>query len=233
MDVEQVLIESPAVEDESSRLRMSYEEYLAWADEDVHAEWVARPGEEVGEVIVHMPPKKLHQMLVGFLHHIIGLFVAIFDLGVLQVAPFEVRLSPDGPSREPDLLFLSRAHFERLTPERLVGPPDLAVEIVSDDSVHRDRVDKFDEYEAAGVPEYWVLDNRPEEQRAWFYQLDPSGRYQSVPVGTDGVYSSAALPGFELRVEWLWQEEPDVLAALAAVIGPERFLEALRVKREA
>ena len=34
------------------RLRMSYEEYLAWANEDVRAEWVN------GEVIVHMPPKQ-------------------------------------------------------------------------------------------------------------------------------------------------------------------------------
>ena len=33
------------------RLRMSYEDYLQWADEDVHAEWVD------GEVIIQMPPR--------------------------------------------------------------------------------------------------------------------------------------------------------------------------------
>jgi hypothetical protein len=39
---------------------------------------------------------------------------------------------------------------------------------------------------------------------------------------------------FELRVEWLWQERPDVLSALAELVGPERFAQALRaaVKRE-
>ena len=37
--------------DQGQRLRMSYAEYLAWAHEDIHAEWVN------GEVIVHMPPK--------------------------------------------------------------------------------------------------------------------------------------------------------------------------------
>jgi Uma2 family endonuclease len=222
MSVEQVLTQPPAVEGKPLRLRMSYEEYLDWADEDVHAEWVN------GEVIVHMPPKKLHQALVGFLDRIIGLFVAVFDLGEVHVAPLEVKLDPDGPSREPDLLFLSKAHLDRHVPERVLGPPDLIVEIVSDDSVHRDRVTKFDEYEAAGVLEYWVIDNRPEQGRAWFYQLDPSGRYRSVLVSDDGVYRSAVLPGFELRVAWLWQEQPDVLSALAELVGPERFAQALR-----
>ncbi len=222
MSVEQVLTQSPVVEGKPPRLRMSYQEYLEWANEDVLAEWVD------GEVIVHMPPKKLHQMLVGFLHYVIGLFVTVFDLGEVHIAPFEVRLNPDGPSREPDLLFLSKTNLDRLTAERLIGPPDLIVEIISDDSVQRDRVTKFDEYEAAGVPEYSVPDNRPERARAWFYQRDASGRYCSVLPGDDGVYHSAVLPGFALRVDWLWQEQLDVLNALAQLIGPERFAQALR-----
>jgi len=226
MSVEQVLTRSPVVEGEPLRLRMSYEEYLDWADEGVLAEWVN------GEVIVHMPPKDLHQALAGFLYHIIELFVAVFDLGMVRIAPFEVRLGPDGPSREPDVLFLAKTHLDRRTPERVVGPPDLIIEVVSDDSVRRDRVTKFDEYEAAGVLEYWVIDNRPGRGRAWFYQLDPSGHYRSVLVGEDGVYHSAVLPGMGLRVDWLWQEQPDVLSALAELVGPERFAQALRVAVE-
>ena len=42
------------------RLRMGYEEYLDWSDEDTHAEWVD------GEVIVFMPVTLAHQLLVGF-----------------------------------------------------------------------------------------------------------------------------------------------------------------------
>ncbi len=228
MAVERVLVSAPAAEIEVPSLRMSYQEYLAWADEDVHSEWVASLSEQVGEVIIQMPPKNLHQVLVGFLHHIIGLFATIFDLGVVRTAPFEVLLGSDGPSREPDLLFIAKAHLDRLTPERVVGPPDLVVEIVSDDSAHRDRVDKLDEYEAAGVAEYWVIDNRPQRQRAWFYVRDEAGRFRPIPVGDDSLYHSTVLPGLTLRLDWLWQEQPDLLAALAQVIGPERFAEALR-----
>lgn len=208
-----------------TKKRMSYQEFLAWAGEDIRAEWVD------GEVIVFMPPKHLHQVLVTFLDRVMGLFVEIFDLGLLQVAPFELKLKPDGSSREPDLMFLSKAHLDRLTSERIVGPPDLAIEVVSDDSVHRDRVDKLDEYEAGGVPEYWVIDNRPEHQRAWFYHLGPDGRYREVPIEADGIYRSAVLPGFWPRIDWLWAAEPDALQALAEIIGPE-MAEALRKVKE-
>ena len=144
------------------------------------------------------------------------------------MAPFELKITPDGNSREPDLMFLAKQHLERLTTERVVGPPDLIIEIVSDDSTHRDRVDKFDEYEAGGVLEYWIIDNRPRRQRALFFQLDDQGHYQSVPVGADGIYRSAVLPSFWLQVDWLWAEQPDVLRALAEVIGPEQMAQALR-----
>ncbi len=219
-------VKIPVVENEAqfvlTRRRMSYEEYLAWADEDKHAEWVN------GEVTVEMPPKHLHQLLVGFLYHIIDLYVRILELGQVWDAPFEVKLWHDGPSREPDLLFLAKEHLDRLTPERIVGAPDLIVEIVSDDSAHRDRVDKLDEYETAGVAEYWIIDNRPSQHRAWFYQLDEQKHYQLIPVGADGIYRSRVLPGLWLRETWLWQEQPNELTALAEIIGPERFAEALR-----
>jgi len=209
-----------------TKKRMSYEEFLAWAGEDTHAEWVN------GEVIVFMPPKHAHQMLVEFLHHVIGLFVRVFDLGIVRIAPFELRITPEGSSREPDLIFLSKAHRDRLTPERIVGPPDLIIEVVSDDSVHRDRVDKFDEYEAGGVPEYWIIDNRPDHRRAWFYRLGPDGRYRETPIGEDGIYRSAVVPGLWLRVEWLWATEPDALGALAELIGPDQWADALRAARQ-
>ncbi|MCK6626401.1 MAG: Uma2 family endonuclease [Anaerolineae bacterium] len=205
-----------------SKKSMSYEEFLAWAGEDTRAEWVN------GEVITFMPPLNPHQTVIEFLYQLLNLFSSVFDLGRLRVAPFELKITPEGNSREPDLMFIAKAHLERLTTARVVGPPDLIIEVVSDDSTHRDRVDKFDEYEAGGVPEYWIIDNRPQRRRALFYQLDEQGQYQSVPVEADGIYRSAVLPGFWLRVEWLWAEQPDVLRALAEVIGPDRMAEALR-----
>src|SRR5215471_18811815 len=91
---------------QAQRLRMSYEEYLAWADEDVHAEWVN------GEVIVQMPPKLRHQRVVKFLLKLLDLFAELSQLGTVPCAPFEMRATPDCPALEPDLLFVAREYQE-------------------------------------------------------------------------------------------------------------------------
>ncbi|MBA4182012.1 MAG: hypothetical protein C0506_15590, partial [Anaerolinea sp.] len=74
-----------------------------------------------------------------------------------------------------------------------------------------DRNAKFREYEAGGVPEYWILD--PEREVAEFYVLDQKGAYQRVEVAPDGEFDSTVVAGFSLKLQWLW-EQPDALAIL-------------------
>ena len=105
------------------RLKMTYEEFLAWADEDVHAEWVN------GEVIIHMTAKDRHQDIVRFLIVLFDLFDQFFRVGKFRSAPFQMKLSPEGSGREPDILFVAREHESRLTEEGVAGPADLVVEI--------------------------------------------------------------------------------------------------------
>ncbi|MCB0245972.1 MAG: Uma2 family endonuclease [Anaerolineae bacterium] len=184
---------------------MSYEEFLDWADEDTLAEWVE------GEVIVTSPASEPHQNLVGFLSSVLRTFVEQHELGQLLVAPFQMKLETSG--REPDLLFIGSDRLDRVHRTYLDGPADLAIEIVSPESAGRDRGEKYYEYEAAGIPEYWLLD--PQTARAEFYQLGPEGQYRLVAPDTEGVYRSAVLPGFWLRVDWLWQQPlPRVLDVL-------------------
>ena len=214
----------PTQTHQSQRLQMSYDEYLTWAGEDVHAEWVN------GEVVVQMPPKQPHQRVVAFLLQILGLFIELSHLGRVLPAPFEMRATPEGSAREPDLLFVAQAHLDRLTESRLNGPADLAVEIISDDSVARDRAYKFYEYQAAGVTEYWIIDPRPGYQRADFYVLDDNGRYRPVPIDADGRYHSTVISDFWLHVDWLLlAEQPDVLKALLQIVGPQKLLEAIGI----
>jgi Uma2 family endonuclease len=182
---------------------MSYEEFLEWCDEDTRAEWVE------GEVIVLMRPSLPHQLLVGFLYFVLQTFCRLRSAGVVLVAPFQMKLSCSG--REPDLIVVKQEHADRLLRSRLDGPADLVVEVVSPDSWRRDRVDKFEEYAAAGVAEYWLLD--PDRRRADFYGLGQDRRYQPLPVDAAGIVHSAVLPGLWLRVDWLWQAPlPDLEA---------------------
>ncbi|RMF32783.1 MAG: Uma2 family endonuclease, partial [Chloroflexi bacterium] len=141
--------------------RMSYEEFLEWTDEDTLAEWVD------GKVVMYSPASRRHQLINGFLATVMGTFVEQRNLGIVLSAPFQMKLERSG--REPDLLFIAREHLGRLRETYLDGPADLAVEIVSPESVGWDRGEKFYEYEAGGVREYWLID--PQRERAEFYRL--------------------------------------------------------------
>lgn len=110
----------------------------------------------------------------------------------------------------------------------MVGAVDLAIEVISDESVTRDRVDKWREYQAAGVREYWIIDPRPGKQAAEFWALDEYGRYQALPINADGIFHSQVLPGFWLDVAWLQGEElPNVFHCFAQIVGPDALQAAL------
>ena len=66
--------------------------------------------------------------------------------------------------------------------------------------------DTREEYETAGVPEYWLVD--PDRQYAEFYQRDEAGLYRVAFGGSEGVYRSRVLEGFWLQAEWLWTRPP-------------------------
>jgi Uma2 family endonuclease len=112
--------------------------------------------------------------------------------------------------------------LNRLTEQRLVGPADLIIEIVSTESVSRDRREKFLEYAAAGVPEYWWIDPRPRQLRFEPFSLNSSGNYEPIPPDAQGRFYSLALPGFWLDPTWLWQDPlPEPLPLLLTIAPTE------------
>jgi Uma2 family endonuclease len=189
--------------------KVTYEDFLEWADEDTRAEWVD------GAIIMPSPANTRHQRITQFLFRVMSEFVERGGLGEMFTAPYQMKLARSG--REPDVLFVAKDHLDRLTETYLNGPADLVVEVISPDSVGRDRGVKFYEYQAAGIPEYWLID--PLTERAEFYQLDAAGRYQLIPPGSDGVYRSKILPGFWIRVDWLWQDPLPTANAVLRELG--------------
>jgi Uma2 family endonuclease len=176
---------------------VTYEQFLAWVDEDTHAEWVN------GKVVFMSPVSREHSNVLHFLVKLLGAFVEQHDLGEIHTEPFQMKTGLNLPGRSPDLIFVAKENAGRFRQNYLDGPADLVVEIVSPESRGRDRGEKFYEYEEGGVREYWLIDLP--RQKAEFFQLGPDGRYQSVAVPPDGRFKSAVLTGFWLNVDWFWQ----------------------------
>lgn len=151
-----------------------------------------------------MPPVRVdHQFILGFLYRLIIDFVERGQLGAVLTASILMKLSSRPSGREPDLLFVAAGHLDRIKPTLIDGPADLVVEVMSPESEEQDRAVKLAEYEAGGVPEYWLVDSLRKE--AYFYLLGEDGRYHLVPMPEDGVYRSRVLEDFRLRVDWLWR----------------------------
>ncbi len=198
---------------EPPKEKMTFEEFLAWCDEDTWAEWVA------GEVQMVSPASKRHENLSDFLLMILRGFIRQHGLGEVISAPFLMRL-PNRPSgREPDIMVVTTEHMKRLRDTYLDGAADLVIEIVSPGSIATDRGEKFVEYEEGGVFEYWLI--YPDRKVTEFYRLGADGHYRTAMVEADGVYRSQVVEGFWLKVDWLWQEplplELDVLRELKVI----------------
>ncbi len=88
---------------------------------------------------------------------------------------------------------------------------DLVVEIVCPESRQRFFVEKYAEYEASAVSEYWILDTY--NKKAEFYILNKTGPYERR-FDEEGVYESVQLAGLKLPVDWVCGDMPDTMDAL-------------------
>ncbi len=161
-----------------------------------------------GLVEMAPPPSSDHGRAVLFLAEILDAYAEYHDVGVVVGDSFALHLG--NTVRVPDVAFFRSESLDRIRPTHCEGPVDLVVEIVSPESGARDRGEKFDEYERAGVEEYWIVDLR--RRLAEFYRLQ-DGLYARVAPDDEGRVFSSVLPGFFLRTAWLW-DRPKLTEAL-------------------
>jgi Uma2 family endonuclease len=113
--------------------RYTAEEIRGFPDHRVRYEVVR------GELLVTPAPGLRHQHAVLELALLLKGHVDRHDLGVVIVAPFEVEFAEDS-AVQPDVLVILRDRSDRLTAQRLLGPPSLMVEVVSYSSKRTDRL---------------------------------------------------------------------------------------------
>lgn len=192
----------------TAQRRMTYAQFLREYDGE-SAEWVD------GEARPMSPVTSEHDKLGGWLYRIMAEYVEQRGLGEVRHDKFQMKTAPNLPGREPDVMFVSTARLAQLHRTWLEGPADLVIEVIRDESVERDRIAKFAEYERGGVSEYWLMD--PVAKTAEFYVRGGDGRFHPAAPDAAGVYESSALPGFRLDAAWLWAEpRPGVVDVMRA-----------------
>lgn len=108
-----------------------------------------------GDVFELDSPTPNHQ-LIAF--RIIGLLMPLLKTGDLFFAPLDVQLD-DLNVVQPDIFWIAPdSKKAAITAKRVVGAPDLIIEILSPSTASFDRKRKFKLYETHGVCELWLVD---------------------------------------------------------------------------
>ena len=188
--------------------KLTYEEFLREYDGQ-YAEYVD------GEVIKDMSVTNKHDDLTIFLKALLVFFVQAKGLGKIHGEPYQMKIAFGDKikGREPDIFFVKAENLDRIGEQFFDGAADLVIEVISPESVTQDTVDKFDEYESAGVKEYWIIDYR--RRTAIFYGYNENDKYKMLPISADGIFESRVIEGLWIKTDWLWQEElPNVMDIL-------------------
>ena len=192
----------------AARRKLSYEEFLARCDEWNAAEWVD------GEII-YLTVSVDHNDLNLWLTGIFRAYLERYHTGKLFADPFQMKASPELPGRAPDVCVLLNENLARLRRNHIEGPGDLVIEIVSLDSIGRDRGDKFAEYEIGGVQEYWIID--PIRKQAEFYLRGEDGYFHPAFADATGIYKCTVLKDLWVDTAWFWRNPlPPLLEIMKA-----------------
>ncbi|MCG8352416.1 MAG: Uma2 family endonuclease [Chloroflexales bacterium] len=152
--------------------RWTYADYAALPDDGQRYELID------GVLYMTPAPNTGHQgASARFVTHLMT-HVEFAGLGRVFAAPADVELAPNTVV-QPDIIVILNANLAIITPSRIVGPPDLLVEIASPSTAGYDRREKQDAYARAGVREYWVADPSAQTVEVLFLS---QGAYRSQGV---------------------------------------------------
>ena len=123
------------------------------------------------------------------------------NLGTILPGPIGVRFTPDNVLI-PDMIYIVRGRQHVIGPKVVDAPPDLIVEVLSDESRTRDVKVKRDLYARFGVQEYWIID--PEARTVSVLGL-VGARFEPIPLTEDRMIQSWILPELRLTVEAVFE----------------------------
>ena len=182
----------------SLELKFTYEDFLLFPEDGKRHELID------GDHFVTPAPSTRHQRISLRLATAIEVFLKDHPVGELFVAPCDVVLS-NVHVVKPDLLFIASSRLAIITERNIQGPPDLVVEILSDNTRKTDEVIKRKLYERVGVKEYWIVDPDLETIKIHRKGQDGYALPATLAREQDGHVTTPFLPGFQVALEELFE----------------------------
>ena len=186
----------------------NFEEYLSYSDETpLEGRYLLIDGE-----LVELPPEsEPNNWIANHLQFLLAAAKAA-PLRLIKIHSLELQvpvLQPrDAANRYPDLVVLREEHLamtqRRLTITLEMPPPRLIAEVISPGKSNRERdlIRKRNQYAAAGVTEYWLID--PETQTVRVLTLQGK-TYEEIGVfGRGDAISSREFPQLVLTADQIF-----------------------------
>ncbi|RME48667.1 MAG: Uma2 family endonuclease [Caldilineae bacterium] len=175
----------------------TYDDYLRLPDDGRRYEIIE------GVLYMVNAPSFEHQFAVAEIFGELRNFVKKNRLGVVLTAPFEVHLSETTRPVQPDVLFIRAENHPQPDAPFFEGAPDLVVEVLSPATTRTDRFIKFNAYEKAGIPEYWIVN--PKTRSVEVFTLSEGGEYALKGEYTaDETVESEVLAGLKIPADSLF-----------------------------
>lgn len=157
-----------------------------------------------GELFMTPPPAIPHQLSIARLLNKMTNFVDTKQLGWVMSSPIGVRLPTQPVPFEPDIVFISATRKSIIEEKYIEGVPDLVVEVLSPSNWIYDRKDKFQVYQAAGVPEYWIVDYRAKTIEVFVLEKGDYALLGKWELGETA--TSRVLAGFQVAVAEIFRD---------------------------
>jgi Uma2 family endonuclease len=158
-----------------------------------------------GELFVSRSPGLTHQIVSDNIVFLIRDYLRTNTIGVVVSTPGLVLSDLSGVI--PDIVFFSNERRDRVvSDERLIGSPELVIEILSGgaENSKRDRIVKRQLYAKHCVSEYWIVDYRI--RTVDIYRLIEESLELVVTLNEQDKLSSPVLPQFECRVQDVFRQ---------------------------
>lgn len=178
----------------AEKKKYTYEDYLKIPD-DKRYELIN------GELLMTPSPIPKHQSVSIEIAFRIKDFTMTNDLGRVFYAPCDVYFDEENVV-QPDIFFISKNRLDIIGQKKIQGAPDIVIEILSENSVYRDMVQKKRLYARFGVGEYWIV--IPEEKEIEVYILKDSMYQLHVTYSKTDTLESPFLKGFKIELKGIF-----------------------------